>query len=91
MKLVLLSDPQSRAAQQAISHLFNDSNAPLRVGYLASEHESERHYYLQTQAFYSQFNTQLNCYVDLQQGYSDEKFNALCQADVIHLAGMKTM
>ena len=90
MKLALLSDPQSHAAHQAISLLFSTFNTQVDVGYLASEHEPDRQYFLQTQAFYTQFNGQMNCYVDLQQGYSDEKFNALCQSDVIHLAGGDT-
>ncbi|QYK02913.1 Type 1 glutamine amidotransferase-like domain-containing protein [Shewanella psychrotolerans] len=90
MKLALLSDLQSNTASQAVSYLFSVFNTHVSIGYLASEHEPNKHYFQQTQGFYTQFNGQMSCYVDLQQGYSDEKFNTLCQADVIHLAGGDT-
>ncbi|MCZ4336455.1 Type 1 glutamine amidotransferase-like domain-containing protein [Shewanella colwelliana] len=90
MKFVLLSAPESDAAISAIRHVLGNTAGAIRIGYLASSHEPDRRYYRQMQTYYQQFGADLCCYVDLEQDFSLQTFEQLCQCDVIHLAGGDT-
>ncbi|MCL1139766.1 Type 1 glutamine amidotransferase-like domain-containing protein [Shewanella pneumatophori] len=94
MNIALLSNPNTDNAQTAIALLLESvkqqAGTKLNIGYIASEPDPQRQYYLQTQAMYQAHNAELNVYLELESGFCENSLKSLLNCDVIHLSGGDT-
>ncbi|MEC4724342.1 peptidase E [Shewanella sp. D64] len=91
MKLALLSDPSSTNGINAIKQVLAAlQKRAVKVGYIASEPEPDRHYFRQTQVLYKNLGARLEHYLELETGFDETAFVEQLCCDVIHLAGGDT-
>ncbi|AQS35772.1 peptidase E [Shewanella psychrophila] len=91
MKLALVSDPNTEKGLAGIKYVLDAmGSSSKRIGYIASQPDSARDYYLPTQQMYSKLGDRLDCYLELEEGFNEASLKQLLDCDAIHLSGGDT-
>ncbi|BAJ01806.1 Type 1 glutamine amidotransferase-like domain-containing protein [Shewanella violacea] len=91
MKLALVSDPNTENGLGGIKYLLDAiGSSPKRVGYIASQPDPARDYYISTQQMYAKLGDRLDCYLELEEGFNEASLKQLLTCDAIHLSGGDT-
>ncbi|MBE7214831.1 Type 1 glutamine amidotransferase-like domain-containing protein [Shewanella benthica] len=91
MKLALVSDPDTGNGIAGIKYVLDAlGTSSKRIGYIASQPDPVRDYYLATQHMYSKLGDKLDCYLELESGFNETSLKQLLACDAIHLSGGDT-
>ena len=91
MKLALVSDPNTGNGIAGIKYVLDaQGTGSKRIGYIASQPDPARGYYLASQTMYSTLGDKLDCFLDLEEGFNDACLKQLLACDAIHLSGGDT-
>ena len=91
MKLALVSDPNTENGLAGIKYVLDAlGSSSKRIGYIASQPDPARDYYLATQQMYGKLGDKLDCYLELEEGFNEACLKQLLACDAIHLPGGDT-
>ncbi|MPY24762.1 Type 1 glutamine amidotransferase-like domain-containing protein [Shewanella sp. YLB-07] len=91
MKLALVSDPNTENGLAGIKYVLDaQGSSSKHIGYIASQPDPARDYYIPTQHMYSKLGDRLDCYLELESGFNEVSLKQLLACDAIHLSGGDT-
>lgn len=93
MELVLLSSMDSKHASTAVAALkarLHSGSSEMTAGYIASQPDPNREYYLPVKEWYASLGIEMNLYLELEQGYDPGQVDRLLACNIIHLSGGDT-
>ncbi|QDO83843.1 hypothetical protein FM037_12090 [Shewanella psychropiezotolerans] len=89
MKLALVSDPNTENGLAGIKYVLDaQGSSSKHIGYIASQPDPARDYYIPTQHMYSKLGDRLDCYLELESGFNEVSLKQLLACDAIHLSGV---
>lgn len=91
MKLALVSDPDTENGLAGIKYVLDAlGSSSNRIGYIASEPDPGRDFYIASQHMYNKLGGRLDCYLELESGFNQASLKQLLACDAIHLSGGDT-